>query len=171
MRPHVHTRRLRPAGGSLGRAGPHASALSAADEYTAAAGDDGIEEEDQDEAGSASGSDESEAFSELSDPGGTEVVYVKEGVAVWPSRSERIMGRLSLVSQHTVLFLAWLPYSRGTLQEDGTFKVTAVPAGAGGSGSSPAKAHERAGAPCFRTTGRMLCAAGWPQVAALLCWS
>ena len=64
-----------------------------------------------------------------------QVVFVREGVAVWPSRTERIMGRLSLVKQHCVLFMAWLPYSRGTLQEDGTFKCTAVAAAAHGSGS------------------------------------
>lgn len=40
-----------------------------------------------------------------------QVVYVKEGVAVWPSKNQRIMGRLSLVKQHCVMFLAWLPYS------------------------------------------------------------
>lgn len=36
---------------------------------------------------------------------------MREGVGVWPSRTRRILGRLSLVKQHAVLFLAWLPYS------------------------------------------------------------
>ena len=46
---------------------------------------------------------------------------MREGVAVWPARDERIMGRLSLIMQHSVLFLAWLPYSQGQLRKDGTF--------------------------------------------------
>lgn len=58
----------------------------------------------------------------------TQVVYVREAVSVWPSRGERITGRLSLVRQHCVTFLAWLPYSRGTLRPDGTFHVAAYPA-------------------------------------------
>lgn len=41
----------------------------------------------------------------------SQVVFVKEGVAVWPSKQQCIMGRLSLVKQHCVMFLAWLPYS------------------------------------------------------------
>lgn len=32
-----------------------------------------------------------------------------------------LAGRLSLVTQHRVLFLAWLPYAKGVLREDGTF--------------------------------------------------
>lgn len=63
-------------------------------------------------------------FSDVGDASATEVVFVKEGVAVWPTRAERIMGRLSLVKQHCVMFLAWLPYSRGSVLEDGTFQVT-----------------------------------------------
>ena len=56
---------------------------------------------------------------------------MREGVAVWPGpRAPRIPGRLSLVKQAGVLFLAWLPYSRGCLQQDGSFRV--VPAAAGG---------------------------------------
>ncbi len=46
---------------------------------------------------------------------------MREEVAVLPSKSERIMGRLTLVKQHCVIFLAWLPYSRGSLNQDGTF--------------------------------------------------
>ena len=53
-----------------------------------------------------------------------QVVYVREGVAVWPAKDERIMGRLSLIMQHSVLFLAWLPYSQGQLRKDGTFLGT-----------------------------------------------
>ena len=54
-----------------------------------------------------------------------QVVFVKDDVAVWPSRDSgsRIMGRLSLVKQHSVLFMAWLPYSQGALNEDGTFQL------------------------------------------------
>ena len=55
-----------------------------------------------------------------------QVVYVREGVAVWPARTERIMGRLSLINQHSVLFLAWLPYSEGLLKKDGTFSGAPV---------------------------------------------
>ncbi|GIL71169.1 hypothetical protein Vretifemale_1776 [Volvox reticuliferus] len=88
--------------------------------------------------GSSSNGDETETFSELSDPGGTEVVFVREGVAVWPgARAERILGRLSLVKQCNVLFMAWLPYSRGILQEDGTFQVTKAEAAAPPPSSSP----------------------------------
>ncbi|CAD7701447.1 unnamed protein product [Ostreobium quekettii] len=63
-----------------------------------------------------------ESFSE---PGATDVIFVRDDVAVWPSRdvNSRIMGRLSLVKQHSVLFIAWLPYSKGALNEDGTFQL------------------------------------------------
>jgi hypothetical protein len=36
---------------------------------------------------------------------------VREGVAIWPSSTRRILGRLSLVKQHGILFISWLPYS------------------------------------------------------------
>lgn len=52
----------------------------------------------------------------------TEVIYVKENVWVWPSRSARIMGRLTLTRQHRVIFLSWLPYCNGTVNQDGTFR-------------------------------------------------
>ena len=48
---------------------------------------------------------------------------MREEVAVYPNRSHHIMGRLSLVKQHGVLFLAWLPYSRGSLGQDGSFQA------------------------------------------------
>ena len=51
-----------------------------------------------------------------------QVVYVREGVAVWPTKNQRIMGRLSLIKQHQVMFLAWLPYSQGSINKDGTFQ-------------------------------------------------
>jgi hypothetical protein len=54
-----------------------------------------------------------------------QVVFVREGVSVCPSRNECIKGRLSLVKQHHVMFLAWLPYNHGALQEDGTFQLDA----------------------------------------------
>ena len=55
-----------------------------------------------------------------------QVVYVREGVAVWPTKNQRIMGRLSLIKQHQVMFLAWLPYSQGSLNSDGTFFSSAT---------------------------------------------
>ena len=55
-----------------------------------------------------------------------QVVYVREGVAVWPTKNQRIMGRLSLIKQHQVMFLAWLPYSQGSLNKDGTFYLSAT---------------------------------------------
>ncbi|GAX73867.1 hypothetical protein CEUSTIGMA_g1317.t1 [Chlamydomonas eustigma] len=42
----------------------------------------------------------------------TEIVYKREQVAVWPSIRNRIPGRLSLIKQHGVLFIAWLPLGR-----------------------------------------------------------
>jgi len=36
------------------------------------------------------------------------------------------MGRLSLIKQHQVMFLAWLPYSQGSLNKDGTFYSSAT---------------------------------------------
>ena len=54
---------------------------------------------------------------------GAQVVYVREGVAVCPQRNQRIMGRLSLVQQHRVLFLSWMPYAPGALLEDGSFQL------------------------------------------------
>ncbi|GIL66599.1 hypothetical protein Vafri_20088 [Volvox africanus] len=123
----------------------------------AAAAEEEEEEEDYEDAfvdgtatatvcdGSSSNGDETETFSELSDPGGTEVIFVREGVAVWPgARTERILGRLSLVKQCNVLFMAWLPYSRGILQEDGTFQVTKAEAAAHPS-SSPSPSAMTAG--------------------------
>ena len=59
-------------------------------------------------------SEDSDKFLEVGEAGATEVVYVREGVAVWPTKEQRILGRLSLVKQHCVLFLAWLPYSHPT---------------------------------------------------------
>eukprot|EP00887_Chlorella_sp_A99_P005546 scaffold1.g5546.t1 len=43
------------------------------------------------------------------------VVFVRDGVAIRPTRSNRILGRLSLIKQHGVLFLAWLPYAPAPL--------------------------------------------------------
>ena len=65
-----------------------------------------------------------------------QVVFVKEAVAVWPSRAERIMGRLSLVKQHSVMFMAWLPVSHsGGPRADGGAQATTT---------SPVKERERA---------------------------
>lgn len=49
-----------------------------------------------------------------------QVIYVREGVAAVVARRERIMGRLSLIKQARVMFLAWLPYSPGSVLPDGT---------------------------------------------------
>ncbi|WIA09760.1 hypothetical protein OEZ85_009138 [Tetradesmus obliquus] len=72
----------------------------AADHQASSAGDAGsyAEEYEEDEDCWASGShaSSSDTFSEVGDPAATEVVYVREGVAVWPSHSRRILGRLSL---------------------------------------------------------------------------
>ena len=69
-----------------------------------------------------------------------QVIYVREGVAAVVARRERIMGRLSLIRQSRVMFLAWLPYSPGSLLPDGTFLPPAVvgsaqPAARGARGS------------------------------------
>lgn len=60
---------------------------------------------------------------------GAEVVYASEHVCIWPSKDCRILGRLSLLKHQAILFLAWMPYSRGALNEDGTFQLqsTTVP--------------------------------------------
>ncbi|GLC59853.1 hypothetical protein PLESTB_001542900 [Pleodorina starrii] len=114
------------------------------DEYFDDLGEEGATARARTGDGSSLG-DETETFSELSDPGGTEVVFVREGVAVWPcgARSERILGRLSLVKQCNVLFMAWLPYSRGVLQQDGTFRVTAAQAAAAAAPPPPEAATGR----------------------------
>ena len=53
------------------------------------------------------------------------MVFARERVAVWPTKTACILGRLSLIKQHSVMFLAWLPYSPGTLQQDGSFAQAA----------------------------------------------
>jgi hypothetical protein len=55
----------------------------------------------------------SEEFSEGEAGSGTEVVYVREDVSVRPTAASRIEGRLSLVRQGAMLFIAWLPYRHG----------------------------------------------------------
>ena len=52
-------------------------------------------------------------------------------MAIRPTRSDRILGRLSLIKQHGVLFLAWLPYTPGTLLASGAY----LPAPGGDAGS------------------------------------
>lgn len=54
---------------------------------------------------------------------GGEIVHESECVSVWPSRDCKIDGQLSLVRQHALLFLAWIPYSKGNINEDGTFQL------------------------------------------------
>lgn len=60
---------------------------------------------------------------------------MREGVAVWPQRKQRIVGRLSLVEQHRVLFLSWMPYAPGALCLDGSFQP------APGTEAAPADRH------------------------------
>ena len=55
-----------------------------------------------------------------------QVTYVREGVAAVVAKNERIMGRLSLIKQNRVMFLAWLPYSPGSLLPDGTFHTPPI---------------------------------------------
>jgi len=82
---------------------------------------------------------------------------VREGVAVWPTRSERIVGRLSLIRQHRVLFLSWLPYAPGALAPDGVF--TPVPADA--APASPARGQGPDPVPpCAAAPWLMRCLAG-----------
>ena len=59
------------------------------------------------------------------------MIFIREGVAAVVGKRERILGRLSLIKQARVMFLAWLPYSPGSLLPDGTFlppTVVASPA-------------------------------------------
>ncbi len=51
-------------------------------------------------------------------------MYVRDGVAAVVARKDRIMGRLSLIKQNHVIFLAWLPNSAGSMLPDGTFHTT-----------------------------------------------
>eukprot|EP00884_Botryococcus_braunii_P015793 jgi/Botrbrau1/2898/Bobra.0036s0039.2 len=76
---------------------------------------------DAETASTASSSEDDEPFSEIGELDAAEVVYIREGVAMWPTRQSRIMGRLVLVRQQHVLFFSWLPYSPGTLQAPGSF--------------------------------------------------
>ncbi len=54
-----------------------------------------------------------------------QVIFAKDGVSIRPTRSEAIAGRLSILRQQRMVFLTWLPYSQGCLQEDGTFQPPA----------------------------------------------
>ena len=35
---------------------------------------------------------------------------------MWPTKKQRIMGRLSLIRQQLVMFMAWLPYSQASVE-------------------------------------------------------
>lgn len=52
-----------------------------------------------------------------------EVIFASEHVCVYPSKNCRIIGRLSLVKHPGTLYLAWMPYGRGAMNEDGTFQL------------------------------------------------
>ncbi|KAF8073245.1 CAND7 [Scenedesmus sp. PABB004] len=76
---------------------------------------DGSGADDEDGWGAADSDDAAPSDGELElvgEPGGSEVLLVCEGVGVHPAPRAAILGRLSLVRQHAVLFLAWLPYSQ-----------------------------------------------------------
>ena len=51
-------------------------------------------------------------------------MYVRDGVAAVVARKDRIMGRLSLIKQNHVIFLAWLPNSASSILPDGTLHIT-----------------------------------------------
>lgn len=55
---------------------------------------------------------------------------MREGVAAVVAKNERIMGRLSLIKQNRVMFLAWLPYPPGCVMPDGSFQSDPVVASA-----------------------------------------
>ena len=42
-----------------------------------------------------------------------QALFAREHVAIWPSSRQRIAGRLTLVKQDGVVFLAWQPNCRG----------------------------------------------------------
>ncbi|RRT35199.1 hypothetical protein B296_00045747 [Ensete ventricosum] len=54
--------------------------------------------------------------STASEAGGSEVLYLKDNVAIHPTQyaSERISGRLRLYKQGSSLFLSWIPYKPST---------------------------------------------------------
>ncbi|KAK9918155.1 hypothetical protein WJX75_001762 [Coccomyxa subellipsoidea] len=84
-------------------------------------------EPSDEEAGYASDDDN---FMDVGENSDTEVTYVREGVAAVVAKNERIMGRMSLIKQNRVMFLAWLPYSPGSLLPDGTFHSPPIVAAA-----------------------------------------
>ncbi|KAG8495663.1 hypothetical protein CXB51_013565 [Gossypium anomalum] len=55
---------------------------------------------------------ESGKRSSSNEPGGAEVVYMKDNVTIHPTQfaSERISGRLKLIKQSSSLFMTWIPY-------------------------------------------------------------
>lgn len=64
---------------------------------------------------------------------------------MWPTRRDHIDGRLTLIKQHSVMFLAWLPYTHGTLNQDGTFSATPQPS----SSARPSAPHSGTSSPPF----------------------
>lgn len=63
-------------------------------------------------------------FLQVSESNETEVIFWREGVSVRPTATEVIQGKLSVLRQRKALFLTWLPHNPGTLQEDGTFRLS-----------------------------------------------
>lgn len=78
---------------------------------------------------------ESDKRSRSSDPDASELIYLKDNVAIHPTQfaSERISGRLKLTKQDALLFLSWIPYkgqtSNAKLSEKdrNLYTITAVP--------------------------------------------
>ena len=50
----------------------------------------------------------------------TEVLFAKNNVFAYLSRNMRIAGRLTLVKQHCVVFLAWIPYDKDKTMTGGS---------------------------------------------------
>ncbi|PSC76650.1 TBC1 domain family member 17-like [Micractinium conductrix] len=112
-----------------------------------AEGEEGLEEEEYE--GMYPGNESSDGYSDVEEgrPGrGTEVVFVKEGVCVWPAadrRGQRISGRLSLIKQSGCLFLCWLPYAGGAAEAEhggsgvGSGSSGRQPGGGGRAGKQP----------------------------------
>ncbi|KAL6778092.1 hypothetical protein ACKKBG_A16895 [Auxenochlorella protothecoides x Auxenochlorella symbiontica] len=82
---------------------------------------------------SSSGSEDGYAKVEQPRGGDVSVVYLRDDVAVWPSRTTRIDGRLSLLEQNGSIFIAWLPYTLDKL----------LSASAPGSGQQASAAKDR----------------------------
>ncbi|PRW58614.1 TBC1 domain family member 17-like [Chlorella sorokiniana] len=93
--------------------------------------------------GVCAGGGSSEEYSDVEDAGShnTEVVYVKEGVCMFPSPKQRIMGRLSLIKQYRCLFLCWLPYAAGASPLEDSFSTGGTNGSSNGAAAAGGDAH------------------------------